>query len=119
MENYFGKLGTSQEEALTRVTPIVDSILKAQDEGDYEGFCASFEAALKNNITKDDFLRNQQNIVKTMGTLAKKEFLTTIHRDGQIGFIYKARFSVSENDFIITITFNDEDKPKACGIWIS
>ncbi|WP_135080251.1 DUF3887 domain-containing protein [Terasakiella sp. SH-1] len=119
METYFGKLGNNEKEALTRVSPIVDSILKAQDEGDYDGFCASFEATLKDNITKDDFLRNQKNIGKTMGTLAEKHFLTTIHRDGRIGFIYKARFTKSKNDFIITITFNDEEKPKASGIWIS
>ena len=119
METYFGKLGANQVEALAKVGPVVTSILKAQDEGDYEGFCSSFEATIKNNITEADFLQNQQNIVNSMGVLAEKEFLTTMKRDQLIGFIYKMRFSKSDNDFIVTITFLDEEKPKASGIWIS
>ncbi len=120
MQNNFGKLGTTQEEALTKATPVVEGILKAQDAGDYEGFCSFFEGALKQNITKEDFLKNQQNIQNSMGTLEEKVFVTSLLRDGLIGLVYKCKFSNSEDDFMVTITINDKSDPiKATGIWIS
>lgn len=120
MDNYFGKLGNDQIEALQKAEPIVSGILKAQDEGDYDGFCSFFEGALKQNITKEDFLNNQQNILKTMGKLHSKKFLCSLKRDGLIGLVYKARFDRNDDDFMVTITLNDKSDPvMATGIWIS
>jgi len=120
MENYFGKLGNTQEEALTKAEPIVDGILKAQDNGDFDAFCSYFEGALKQNITAQDFQKNQQNIQNSMGNLRAKTFVTSLKRDGLLGLVFKCKFSKSEDDFMVTITLNDSADPlKATGIWIS
>lgn len=120
MENYFGKLGKDQIEALSKASPIVDGILKAQDDADYEGFCAFFEGPLAQNVTKSDFLKNQQHIAQSMGKLVDKKFVTSIKRGDLVGLVYKCRFNGSEDDFMITITLNDSSDPlKATGIWIS
>ncbi|NVJ90707.1 MAG: hypothetical protein HWE34_03565 [Methylocystaceae bacterium] len=120
MENNFGKLGNTQEEALATVEPMVSGILKAQDDGDYNAFCSFFEDGLREQITEQDFMNNQQSIQSTMGNLAEKEFLTTLQRNGMVGLLYKCRFDGSKDDFIVTITIDDKKEPlKASGIWIS
>lgn len=120
MENYFGKLGTTQEEALKKVTPIIEGILKAQDDVNYDDFCSFFEDALKEKITPEMFVTNQQNMIANMGKIADTEFVTSLKRAGMIGLVYKAKFTNNEDDFVITITINDETEPlKATGIWIS
>lgn len=120
IENNFGKLGATQIEALAKAEPLVDAILKAQDEVDYEAFCANFEGGMRTNITKSDFEQNAQHILSTMGKIKEKKFLTTLNRQGMIGLIYKCKFDGSPDDFIITFTLNDQVEPlKASGIWIS
>lgn len=120
MENNFGKLGANQIEALQKAQPIVDGILKAQDEGDYDTFCSYFEGALKQNITKEDFHKNQQNIANSMGKVIKTHFVTSLKRAGLVGLVYKCKFSKSDDDFMVTITINDNSDPlMATGIWIS
>ncbi len=120
MENYFGKLGTDPVAALAKATPIVDGILKAQDDADYETFCSFFEGALKQNITKPDFEKNAAQIHKTMGKLKEKQFVTSMKRQGLLGLVYKCKFTGTDDDFIITITLNDSSDPlMATGIWIS
>ena len=119
MENNFGKLGT-QEEALAKVAPIVDGILQAQDDADYEKFCSFFEGALKQNITKGDFEQNANQIHSKMGKLKEKAFVTSMVRSTLIGFVYKCKFDGSPDDFLVTITINDNSDPlMATGIWIS
>jgi len=120
MENYFGKLGGTQEEALAKAEPIVAGILKAQDEGDYEAFCSFFEGPLAQNVSKADFQKNQQHIVSTMGTLKEKMFVTSMKRADLIGLVYKCKFTETDDDFMVTITINDNSDPiKSTGIWIS
>ncbi len=120
IKDNFGKLGKTQEEALAKIEPVLDAILKAQDEIDYEGFCASFEDGLRAKITKQDFESNAQSIQSTMGKLKEKQFLTTLTRKGMVGLIYKCKFEDTDDDFTITFTINDQvDPPKASGIWIS
>lgn len=120
IENNFGKLGATQVEALAKAEPLIDAILKAQDDIDYEAFCANFEDGLRTNITQNDFEQNARNIQATMGKLKEKNFLTTLTRQGMIGLVYKCKFDASPDDFILTFTLNDQDAPlKASGIWIS
>lgn len=120
MDNYFGKLGTDPVVAMAKATPIVEGILKAQDDGDYEAFCSFFEGPLAQNVTKEDFHKNQQNIQQTMGKLKEKKFVTSMKRQGLLGLVYKCKFTGTDDDFIITITLNDSSDPlKATGIWIS
>jgi len=120
MENYFGDLGTSQEEALKAVAEIIDGILKAQDDGDYEAFCSYFEPTLREKITAEAFSANQVQIQASMGKLLEKEFVTSLKRDGLIGLVYKTKFSETDDDFMVTITLNDKVSPViATGIWIS
>jgi hypothetical protein len=120
MENHFGKLGNDQIQALQKAQPIVNGILKAQDDGDYDAFCAYFEGPLKQNITRDDFHKNQQNIANSMGHVIKTHFVTSLKRTGLVGLVYKCKFSKSDDDFMVTITFNDTvNPPMATGIWIS
>lgn len=120
IENNFGQLGATQDEALAKVEPMIDGILKAQDDIDYDAFCSFFEGGLRTQITKPDFEKNAQNIQQTMGKLKEKQFLTTLNRQGMIALIYKCRFDGSDDDFTITFTINDKlDDLKASGIWIS
>ena len=120
MENYFGKLGATQEQALARAVPMVDGLIKAQDDGEYELFCSFFEDAIKEAVTPEDFANNCQQILETMGTVVEKEFITSLKRNGRPALVFKMKYSNTDEDFLVTITFNDELTPaKAEGIWIS
>lgn len=120
MEHYFGALGKDPIEALAKVTPLVDAIMKAQDEGDYDAFVANFEDAMKEAVSKSDFEANSAQIKSTMGALKEHNFVCTLKRQGMLALVYKCIFDGSEDDFLITITVNDQTQPvKAAGIWIS
>lgn len=120
MENYFGKLGATEEQALVRAIPIVTGLLKAQDDGDYELFCSFFEESIKEGVTPDAFVNNRQQILETMGTVVEKQFIASLKRNGRPALVFKTKYSDTDEDFLVTITFNDELTPaKAEGIWIS
>jgi len=120
MENYFGKLGATQEQALQRAVPMVEGLLKAQDDGEYELFCSFFEEAIKEAVTPDAFTNNRQQILETMGSVVEIEFITSLKRNGRPALVFKTKYSDTDEDFLVTITFNDELIPaKAEGIWIS
>lgn len=119
MENYFGNFGT-ETEAKALLLPLIDQLLTAQVQGDYETFCNLFADSFRENNDEASFHHNHQGLLMNLGQLKSQEFLASLNRDGQPSVLIVATFEKTENHVLITVVFNnDKENPKIDGLWFN
>lgn len=113
MNSYFKPFGSNKEEALTNLLPLVNVVIDAHVEGDYEKFSSVCSKRFLSQVTKDNFDRANQHFQPQMGAIIAKTLLTAIKQRGQTVLVYVAKFSNTEDDVLIRIALckeNDEAK---------
>ena len=113
MNSYFKQFGSNKEEALNNLLPLVNLVIDAHVEGDYEKFGSVCSKRFLSQVTKDNFDRANQHFQPQMGAIIAKTLLTAIKQRGQTVLVYVAKFSNTEDDVLIRIALckeNDQAK---------
>ncbi len=101
------------EEKQKLAEPILENLLKAMKEDSYKEYCKDFTQGLKDNVTEKDFKFRNDKMLDEIGEFKSKEFLGVLNKKLFDVFIWKAKFSKSDDDQIIRLfLISDENKYK-------
>ncbi|WP_448546475.1 hypothetical protein [Thalassotalea fusca] len=117
--DYFGSFATTSENALKLLTPVVDKALVAHQEGNYRDYAAIITNELAEKVTEESFARAHKEIAPQLGKLQSKSFLAALKRDTNPMLLYSAKYSGTEDDILINVTFkNGTHPPQIDWLWI-
>ena len=112
MNDYFGSYGSSAEEALGVLEPVVDVALKAHERGDYEAFAGLITEAFRAEVSEAGFRKAYEEIAPVLGSLQSRRFLGAIRRRGNPLLLFAARYAGSVDDVLVQVVFkNGLDRP--------
>ena len=99
---------------------IAESTIRAIDDGDYEAYLRYFSPETQSLITEADFNTNVQLIKDAYGDYVGKEFWRTGTENGYIGVYYKATYSETTEELILSAYFEEIDgEMYLVGFWLS
>ena len=117
--NYFGTFGSTEEEALRLLMPVVDRALKAHERGNYQAYLSVITADLAKKVSEEGFLRAYREIAPQLGRLKSKTLLASLRRGQDPMLIFAAKYENTQDDIVINITFkNATPPPLITWIWI-
>ncbi len=106
---YFGFLGNNQEQVLNRVNPILDNILEAHEKKKYDLFIRNLQQEMREKISEKQFHLAAKETHKRLGQYQNRQFLAGLRRDDRPMLVWKAKFSRSENDILMTLVLDQQD----------
>lgn len=117
--NYFGTFGSTESEALRLLMPVVDRALHAHQIGNYQEYFSVITSDLAAKVTEKGFLQAHREVAPQLGILQSKSFLASLRRDENIMLLFSAKFSGTEDDIVINVTFkNGTEPPLIEWLWI-
>ncbi|QWU99777.1 hypothetical protein [Francisella salimarina] len=109
--NFFGTFGTTDKEALDLLIPVVDRALYAHQVGDYQEYLSIITSDLAAKVTEKSFMKVHREVAPQLGTLQSKKFLVSLRRDQNPMLLFSAKFSGTEDDVVINVTFKSGTVP--------
>ncbi len=117
--NYFGTFGETDKEALQLLMPVIDRALHAHRVGNYQEFVSVITSDLARKITEEGFMKAHHEIAPQLGTLQSKCFLASLQRGKNPMFLFSAKYSGTEDDVLINVTFKSGTEPPLIDwLWI-
>lgn len=101
----FSKL--TDEEILNIANPLMENIIEATEEADYENLSKNFTKRLKSIVTKEAFEKQLSD--NNLGKFGKRELLSIIHKKQSIFVLWKQWFTESEEEFLAEIVIVHKD----------
>lgn len=117
--DYFGSFGSTRDEALDVLLPLVDELLESLGRGDYEAYCALITESLKSKISRESFDKTYEETQPKLGNLQTLRFLGSLNRNGNPRLVFEAKYEACADDILINITFsNDTAPPRVDWMWM-
>ena len=117
--NYFGTFGETDQEALQLLMPVIERALHAHTVGNYQEFVSVITHDLAEKITEEGFIKAHHEIAPQLGTLQSKYFLASLQRGKNPMLLFSAKFSGTEDDVLINVTFKSGTEPPLIDwLWI-
>jgi hypothetical protein len=105
-------------EVQTVADPILDTILKGFDEGDYDLYSQHFDATLKDVISKKKFLQTRKDILKSVGAYQSRNYLGYLEKGKTTMVLWKGKFANTPDDILIKLVLSRrEDQTQVLGLW--
>ena len=101
----FSKL--TDNEILDIANPLLENIIEATEEADYEKLSKDFTKRLKSIVTKETFEKQLSDNV--LGKFGKRELLGIIHKKHSIFVVWKQWFVESDDEFLAEIVIVHKD----------
>ena len=99
---------------------IVESTIRAIDNGDYDAYLRYFSPETQSLITEADFNTNVQLLKDLYGDYVGKEFWSTAPENGYIGVHYKVTYSETTEELILSAYFEEiEGEMYLTGFWLA
>jgi len=99
-------------------TRILNEIIEGILEGDYNKYTRNLAPEMRKFQTRQVFLQLQQKLQKNLGKLQTLTYLGFYDQLGKRLGLFKARFEKDNDDALITIVMEVQDKePLASGLW--
>lgn len=97
---------------------IVENILEAVNEDDYEKYSADFNDTMKDALTKDVFISQNKIVKNKIGSYVSKDFGMAQREKDYIVVLYKAKFTKEPKDVIVKIVYeNNNGNIKVAGLF--
>jgi hypothetical protein len=109
--NYFGTFGTTDKDALQLLMPVVDRALHAHQVGNYQEYLSVITSDLAGKVTEEGFLKAHREEAPKIGSLQSKSFLASLRRGKNPMLLFSAKFSDTEDDIVINVTFKSGTEP--------
>ena len=117
--HYFGSFGTSEDEALEKLEPILNRALDAHIKGDFESYSELISDKLAGIISKSGFEKAHKEIQPKLGDLVSKTFIASLKRGENPMLLFSAKYSATSDDILINITYKNETSPPQIDwLWI-
>ena len=98
--------------------PILDNMLKAHRESDYELLTELFSEDLKLVLTEDIFKEAIQNELSTYGKVSSTTYLGHLKRKGELQLLWKVSYAKDKEDILWELYLGQvEGKVEVLGLW--
>ena len=103
-------LEKTDDEILKTLNPIMDNLMDASSEIDYEKFIVDFSQRMKNLTTEKSLNEICKDYQSKKGFFRKREFVSLFKREDSIAIIWRQNFSKIEGDFVAEAVFIEENQ---------
>ena len=112
MDKEIKNSGIPKTEDEIKAQRMVDEILKAIPENDYQTFSKDFTVDLKQRFTKEKFLNTNKTLDEKLGGITKITYLGYIVKGPLTVYMWKANFAkaTKDNDMVVRLTLGELDK---------
>lgn len=112
-------LGTDDAAVLLAATPLIDNILNAMKQDDYNAFIRDFSPDMKAAMTKDKFREGQDRMRTSAGNLVSKKYLGFLNRDNLTVALWKATFDKNSSEVLIRLSVDKQKEGNllVAGLW--
>ncbi len=101
-----------------QATAILERIVQAISEGDYELYTRDFSKQMKNAQDRQSFLQLQSNLQRSLGKFKSLEYLGFYIQYGGAITLFKVRFSKEKEDVLIKLVLDSKKSPpQVTGLW--
>lgn len=98
--------------------PILETVLKGLNEGEYEVYCQYFDDTLKRVVSPKNFAQVRGNILKSIGDYESRSYLGYLEKGKTTVVLWKGKFAKSTDDVLIKLVLSrQEDQIKVSGLW--
>ncbi|MEO1685387.1 MAG: hypothetical protein AAFS06_19275 [Cyanobacteria bacterium J06631_12] len=98
----------SDSEILKVANPIMNNLMEASTDIDFEKHTKDFSDRIKKNFTKEDFQKQCQGYQSKLGIFADREFMGTTRHDKLVNVYWKQRLSKTEDEFLATLSLSQQ-----------
>lgn len=102
-------LERTDAEILQTINPIMDNLMDASTEVNYEKFIIDCSKRMKILTTKESLSQICSHYQSKKGFFTDREFVSLFKRDDSIGVIWKQNFSKMKGDFVAEAVFIEEN----------
>jgi hypothetical protein len=98
--------------------PILETVLKGLNEGEYEVYCQYFDDTLKRVVSPKNFAQVRGNILKSIGDYESRSYLGYLEKGKTTVVLWKGKFAKSTDDVLIKLVLSRQgDQIKVSGLW--
>lgn len=116
--SYFGCYG-KKSEALPLLAPVVGKALHAHQTGNYAAYRAVITDNLAAMVSEEAFVQAYKEVSPLLGQMKSKKFLSSLRRGEDPVLLYKAKFTRTDDDILIQVTFKNHSQPPLIDrLWI-
>jgi len=99
----------TDEEILRALNPIMDNLMDASTNIDYERFIIDFSQRMKNLTTEKSLNEVCKDYQSKKGFFTNRQFVSLFKREDSIAIIWKQNFSKIQGDFVAEAVFIEEN----------
>jgi hypothetical protein len=99
----------SDKKIMTMITPIMDNLMDASTEINYEKHVRDFSDNMKRIVTKDELHKQCKDYQSTLGFFTKREFVGIFRKKDDVRVFWKQWYSKSENEYLAFIHIKSRD----------
>jgi len=93
-------LEMSESEILAIAEPIMDNLMQASTDIDYEKHVRDFSDNMKGIVTKENFEQQCKSYQKVLGYFAERELMGLIRKTTDVRIFWKQRYTISGNEYL-------------------
>lgn len=90
----------SDAEVLAVVTPIMDNLMEASTDIDYDRHTRDFTDRAKSTLSRESFHSICEHYQKTKGFFAKREFVAVFRRPDSVAVVWRQWFTKQPGEFV-------------------
>jgi hypothetical protein len=111
-------VGQDNREVQAVADPMLDTVLKGLNEGEYEVYCQYFNDTMKRVISPKNFSQIRGNILRSIGDYESRSYLGYLEKSNSTVVLWKGRFAKSADDVLIKLVLSRQgDQIKVSGLW--
>jgi hypothetical protein len=112
------QVGTSDQQVKAVAEPILNSLMKGFNQGDYAQFSKNFDKNLRETINEKKFEQVRGDLLKRLGKYKSKKYLGFLNQEDYTIVLYKGAFADTKNDMLIKLVLKkSKDKVSVAGLW--
>ena len=102
-------INQSDEEILKIANPIMDSLMDASTNNDYERHIRDFSDRIKENFKQEEFQRQCEDYRSKWGVFIARNFIGTTKHKNFINVYWKQQFSNTDDEFLAILTLSQKN----------
>lgn len=93
-------LEMSEEEVLAIAEPIMDNLMQASTDIDYERHVRDFSDNMKGIVTEENFEQQCKSYQKVLGFFGDRELMGIIRKTTDVRIFWKQWYTISNNEYL-------------------
>jgi len=93
-------LDMTEKEMLNIINPIMDDLMKASTDIDYEKHVKDFSKRMKEILTKENLEKQCKEYQKKLDCFSTRELIGTVRKDTDVRIFWKQWHTKSKNEFL-------------------